>query len=150
MPCPRFLSCDEQKEGSLSLIYAYNTSETSDHAAKSLCLGGNPSHYSVQLVIEASVMDSDYNPCVMGLSSKSLKGNDCRKNLRTYAAGYGVNLRRLCAKGQEVFSMPNRDKGVLPPNSDVGGVMTLPRHLELLKEPSASALAKKIQTETIS
>ena len=54
VPAPRFATVGTSIK--LSEIHATRTPETTDHAAKSLCLGGNPSHCSVQLVFEARLV----------------------------------------------------------------------------------------------
>ncbi len=81
----------------------------------------------------ASALTTPEDPAVMGLSPKSLGDKDYRERLKFHAMGQQADLHRLGMVGREVFSMPNREKGPRDPDRDVGGVMTLPRHLELIK-----------------
>ncbi len=89
------------------------------------------------------------NPlAMMGLSSKSLGGQDYRERLKSYAVYQWQDLQRLGTEGREALAIPIRETRPCKPNRDIGGVLELPRHLELIRQPLTVKCRQEITPKT--
>ncbi len=94
----------------------------------------------------ASALRPPYPLAIMGLTAKSSGDQDYRERLNSCSVNQWQDLQRLRTEGREVLAMPSQEKRPCQPNRDIGGVLELPRYLELLRQPLTLNNQREITT----
>ncbi|MCY4305909.1 MAG: nucleotidyltransferase domain-containing protein [Aestuariivita sp.] len=96
-----------------------------------------------------SALEIPDNPAGMGLSAHSIGEKDHREGLLSHAQLQLLYLRKFCTDHQEIFLMPNMEKGMSSASSGIEGVLTVPEQLVRMKEPFDMTLEKCIEAEKV-